>query len=325
MEWENISLAFLLLASLLIAGCITAGEGEEFVYGQPLTIAAAPLIVAGEKGFWAEEGLNVKVEVFSSGRLALDANINGNLQASSVSETPPMLAVLNVHKIFIVATARKHKEAKFVGRKDKGILEPKDLVGKKIANLPGTNSDYFFSVFLSANNLSRAGIQMVIMQPPEMVSALARGDIDGFFAWEPYIYYAKNTLKENATVFDFSGLYNGYHTIIRRQEFVENEPRKAEQFLRGILRGVGFIKENREEAIGIVSRRLKMDEQDVRSLFGEYDFSMGLNSGLLDILGGEADWAIASNITTSKTPVDFRKFVFPDLLRKIDPTLVSLD
>ena len=65
-------------------GCISEEQPNEavFVYGQPTTIAAAPLIIANEKGFWKESGLNVQVQRFSAGRLALDATINGTIQAN---------------------------------------------------------------------------------------------------------------------------------------------------------------------------------------------------------------------------------------------------
>ena len=47
-------------------------------YAMPVTIAAIPAYVAAEKGFWKEEGLEVRPQMFSSGRLALDALLAGS-------------------------------------------------------------------------------------------------------------------------------------------------------------------------------------------------------------------------------------------------------
>jgi len=314
----------LLLGTIVLYGCLGSGNEGVFVYGQPTTIAAAPLIIANEKGFWRESGLNVQVQRFSAGRLALDATINGTIQANSVSETGPVLAMLNGTKIFIVGTAGEHKETKFIGRKDKGIASAKDLKGKKIATLPGTNSDYFMYTFLQHNGLSPKDVQIVSMNPPEMISALIRGDIDGFFAWEPHIYYAKTKLKENAVIFEPGDLYAGYHTIIMRQDFVQNNPQQVEQFLKGILKAEKFIGQNRNESIQIVAKQLDMQSEAVEALWPEYDFSLKLEPGLFDTMNNEATWAIDNNVVPAQKIPILNQFVFTSSLKNVDASLVSI-
>jgi len=309
----------------LLSGCTTdKNSNKDFVYGEPTTIAAAPLIIAGEKGFWQDEGLNVRTERFSAGRLALDATISGNAQANSVSETGPVLAILNGQEIFVVATAGQHKETKFIGRKDKGIFVPQDLKGKKIATLPGTNSDYFMYVFLETNGISTNDLTILQMQPPEMINALIKGDIDGFFAWEPHIYYAQQTLKGNSTIFEADGLYSGYHTVIMRQDFVQDNPEKVEKFLRGILKAEKFIEKNREESIRIVANHLGMKEADANKLFGEYTFSLKLDKGLFEVMNKEAKWAIDGKVVVSPKNQDLHNYIFTDILKKVDSNSVSI-
>ncbi len=322
----SIVLVFLLFATAWFSGCLGAGaHAPDFVYGEPTTIAAALPIIAGEKGFWLEQGLDVQVERFSAGRLALDATLSGNAQANSVSETGPMLAILKGQPIFIVATAGRHQETKFIGRKDKGILEPKDLAGKKIASLPGTNSDYFTDVFLQAHGLGRKDLgQLLNLAPPDAVTALINGDIDGFFAWEPHIYYAQSKLGANAIVFGPGDLYAGYHTVIMRQDFVKSNPAKVEKFLRGLKEAEEFAKNNPDASMQLVAKHLGMEERAVRSLWKEYDFSLGLDSGLLATLDKESKWAVSSHIATPVAPVDFRDYVFAEPLRKLLPEAVSI-
>ncbi len=316
----------LFFATALFNGCLSnADNPPDFVYGEPTTIAAALPIIAGEKGFWKEQGLNVRVERFSAGRLALDATINGNVQANSVSETGPMLAILKGHSIFIVATAGKHRETKFIGRKDKGIFGSNDLAGKKIASLPGTNSDYFLDVFLQAHALSRKDLRQILnLTPPDSVNALINGDIDGFFSWEPHIYYAQSKLGTNAIVFEPGDLYAGYHTIIMRQDFVKSNPQKVAQFLRGLKQAEEFAKNNRDASIQLVAKHLGMDESAVSNLWAEYDFSLGLDPGLLAILAKEADWAVSNQIAAPAVPVNFREYVFTEALQKLQPEAVSI-
>ena len=114
--------------------------------------SAIPVYVAAEKGFWADEGLNVKVRMFSAGRLALDALLSGNAQVMSVSETP---------------------------------------------------------------------LHILSLQPPNMVSALVRGDIAGYLSWDPHICYGQQQLGDNPIVIGPDDLYHGRHCIAMNQDFLQ--------------------------------------------------------------------------------------------------------
>ena len=47
---------------------------------------------------------------------------------------------------------------KIVARKDRNILKPSDLKGKRIGFSPNTTSDYFLDMFLLANTISRSEV-----------------------------------------------------------------------------------------------------------------------------------------------------------------------
>ena len=206
----------LLIALLLIVNVgsrpVRASD-TTITYAMPITVAAIPVYVAVEKSFWADEGLNVKVQMFSAGRLALDALLSGNAQVMSVSETPLVFAMSQGHPIYIVATVTRHQETKFIGRRDQGITNADDLRGRTIATLPGTNSDYFMYRLLNSVNISKGDVHILSLQPPNMVSALVRGDIAGYFAWEPHIYYGQQQLGPNAVIIGPDDLYRGRHCI----------------------------------------------------------------------------------------------------------------
>jgi len=103
-------------------------------YAAPLTIAAAPVYVAEAKGFWGDEGIDMKVTYFDSGRKALDALLSNNAEVMSVSETPPIRSYLANSKINIITTVTEHKEAKMTVRTDK-ISNTEDIKGKKMVLL----------------------------------------------------------------------------------------------------------------------------------------------------------------------------------------------
>jgi NitT/TauT family transport system substrate-binding protein len=289
----------------------------------PVTVAAIPAYVALDRGFWSAEGLDVDAKMFSSGRLALDALLAKNAQLISGAETPLVHAILQGNKIFIVATVTMHKEVKLIVRTDHGIKTPSDLRGKKIATLPGTNSDFFMSRFLEANGLTPKDVQITNMAPPEMVTALVSGDIDGFFAWEPHIYYARQRLPQVTAVYPPGDLYAGRHCVAMNQDFVAAHANVVPKIIRGFIRAEQFVAEHPAEARAIVAKRTGMDEAALRELWSEYDVKVQFDPEFIAILQSEARWA--RGVQGSPAPIPrMQDFLYTRALREVRPVSVAI-
>ncbi|MBI5134794.1 NrtA/SsuA/CpmA family ABC transporter substrate-binding protein [Candidatus Uhrbacteria bacterium] len=297
-------------------------ELPTIIYAMPITVAAIPSYVALKKGFWEEEGLRVQPQMFSAGRLALDALLGGNAEVMSVSETPLVHAILQGNDIAIVATVTEHQETKIIARVDKGIIKPGDLIGKRIATLAGTNSDYFLTVFLKKYNIGLDQVRIVNMPPPDMVTALVKGDIDAYAAWEPHIYYAKKQLGDKATVFEPGELYNGRHTVAMNKKFVQKNPVIVQQLIKGLLRAEQFVKENPTESIKIVSDVTGVPTEAVELLWKEYVVDVQLDERFLEIINKEGQWAASLRKPAATLP-NFRGYIFTQALKNERPSSVK--
>jgi NitT/TauT family transport system substrate-binding protein len=113
------------------------------VAAQPIS---APVYVAYEKGFFKEEGLQVSLPSFGSGKDALALVLQGKAAFCTVAETPLVFAAINGKSFHIVATmAESTKYMKIVARKDRGIRSARDLSGKRIGVTMGTNAEYYLA------------------------------------------------------------------------------------------------------------------------------------------------------------------------------------
>jgi NitT/TauT family transport system substrate-binding protein len=289
---------------------IPPANNIKITYAMPITVAAIPSYVALEKGFWKEEGLDVQAQMFSSGRQALDALLANSAEVMSVSETPLMHAILQGNKIYIVTTVARHQEVKLIARRDKGIQSPGDLRGKRIATLPGTNSDYFMYEFLRKNSMTIEDVKVTNMNPPDMVTAFVQGNIDAYFAWEPHIYYGLKQLPQQSIVFPPNDLYHGRHCVAMNQEFVRAHPDVVEKLIRGFQRAERFVNEKPDESMAIVSKVTGMEIDALKSLWSEYKVSVGLDSELLQILDREASWARSVSKSSAPLP-NFRDYIYP--------------
>lgn len=283
---------------------------SKITYAMPITVAAIPAYVALEKGFWKEEGLDVQAQMFPSGRQALDALLSKSAEVMSVSETPLVHAILQGNKIYIITTVTQHQEAKLIARRDKGIQSGKDLNGKRVATLPGTNSDYFMYEFLRANGVPIENVKVTNMDPPQMVTAFVQGNIDAYFAWEPHIYYAQKQLPQQSVVFPPGDLYHGRHCVAMNQEFVNAHPDVVEKLIRGFQRAEKFVNENPDESIAIVSKVTGMDIAALKSLWPEYKVTVGIDPQLVPILDKEGQWARTISKSTTPAP-NFTGYIYP--------------
>jgi ABC-type nitrate/sulfonate/bicarbonate transport system substrate-binding protein len=301
-----------LIVVLLGSCCSKQGPSPDtlrITYAMPITVAAIPAYVALEKGFWKEEGLDVQAQMFSSGRQALDALLSKSAEVMSVSETPLMHAIIQGNRIYIVTTVTQHQEVKLIARRDKGIESGKNLNGKRVATLPGTNSDYFMYEFLKANDVPIESVKVTNLNPPEMVTAFVKGDIDAYFAWEPHIYYAQKQLPQQSLVFPPGDLYHGRHCVAMNQDFVNAHPDAVEKLIRGFQKAERFVNENPDEAMAIVSKITSVEIATLKTLWSEYKVSVGIDSQLIPILDKEAQWAKTLSKSTAAAP-NFNDFIY---------------
>ena len=75
--------------------------------------------------------------------------------------------------------------------KDRGILQPGDLKGKKIGVARATIAEFYLGQFLSFHNLAWQDVEVVNLNPGDLMEALVNGKVEAVMTWEPYIYEIK--------------------------------------------------------------------------------------------------------------------------------------
>lgn len=311
-----------LAAALLLPSLPASAEVTKLIYAMPVTVPAVIPYVAIDKGFFKAEGLDVEARMFSSGREALQALLAGQAQLQTVSETPVVHAIVQGNRLVTIATVARHKEAKLIARKDRGIAKPADLLGKRVATLPGTNSDYFMYKYLAANGLKPEQLKIANMPPPAMITAYVNGDIDAYFAWEPHIHYALEQLPASK-VFYAGELYHGWATVNMDPDFARNNPETTRKVIRALLAAEAYVKSHKKEAVALVAEKLKMAEPVLRALWDECAFKVELDKTLVPEMTEIGRWS--RDMSKSEKPLpDFRQYIHDAPLRLERPKSVSL-
>jgi NitT/TauT family transport system substrate-binding protein len=299
---------------------------EKISIAEGLAPSAAPLFVADKKGLWRENALEVSPQIFLSGKLCLDALLGGKVDYATVAETPLAFAGLQDQKFYIIATLMSsEKSLKVIARKDAGIHSPKDLKGKKVATLFGTSAEFFMDTFLKANGVNREDVKATNLKPPDMVTALVRGDISACFIWEPHIHNMNKTLNKNAIVFLGDSIYTETFNLVVLQDYAKKHPRTIEKVLKTMFMAERFIQEKPDTTINIVSNKTGIDKTVLSEIWNDYKFRVELSPSILNYLQKEGEWAkkVGSAPSSVELP-EYRNFIYTDGLKKVNPVRVTL-
>jgi NitT/TauT family transport system substrate-binding protein len=108
------------------------------------------------------------------------------------------------------------------------------------------------------------------------------------------------------------------------KDFIKKNPAALKKFLKAIDRAETFIRDNRDEAVNIVSRRLKIERETVDSFWNRYEFRLFLDQTVLTDLEAEARWAIQNKFTSAVKVPDYSEFIHTGALLAIKPEAVNI-
>jgi len=138
-------------------------------------------LAAHEKMFEAEN-LNVALQIYPDGGESLNALVAQQVNLAAAAEPTHMVRFARAEMRPLAVVYQSGRYIKMVIGKD--IEGPEKI--KKFGIVAGSVSEYSTLLALKKIGLEPSAVQMVRSGPPELPALLARGDIDAFFAWEPW-------------------------------------------------------------------------------------------------------------------------------------------
>jgi len=302
-----------------------AGPPEKVTIAYAIVPEAALAQVAHVKGYLLEEGVEVTPHLHPYGKLALEDVLAGKAEFATVAETPVMFAIMKGEKISIVATIQNSSTGNaIIARKERGVLTPGDLRGKRIAATLGTVSDFFLDAILTAHGISRKDVEVVNLKAEEMANALARGDVDAVSAFSPYTALTRKKLGAGAISFQDRDIYRFTFNVVAMQEFIRKNPEKVRRILRALVRAEDFVRENPAEAQKIVAGFSGIDIAIVRDIWPDTSFTVLLDQPLILALEDESRWAINSGLTVAEKVPNYLDFIYLDGLKSMKPDAVMI-
>ena len=304
-----------------------AGPVEKLRLGHNLDNSTALVIVAEDRGYFEEAGLDVETKDYRSGKRAfVEGLFPGEVDMITVQETPVVFNSFERKDFKVVAMINSAPSNKIIiGRKDKGIEKPEDLKGKKVATQRGSAVHFFLHLFLVHHGLTEDDIELSFMKAENLPKALADGTIDAFSMREPFISQAKKLLgEENLAEFPDTGIYNALTTVVASEKFLKENPTVARKAMRALLKAEKFIENNSERAKNISFKRTKSDEKEGNKFWPKFNLKVSLEQSLLVALEDEARWAINNELVDATEMPNYLDYIYMDALEEVKPEAVTI-
>jgi len=258
---------FAVLALALVLAVVT-GAGAQGKPLRPFTFILdflpygeyTPYFTALDKGWYREEGLDVKILRGAGSGDTIKRIAVGQADAGSADFSALVGAKANedIKVRAIGAYFRRPPHSIFV-REGTGINSAKDLAGKTLSITPGNSHQILFPLLAQLAGFQADSVKWVTMDGAAMGPALITGRVDGapFFA-NHEARLQKQAKTQGVTLKRISYADAGFDmyslVIFAREDSIAKEPEPLKAFLRASVKGIkhAFAKENWEEGAKIL-------------------------------------------------------------------------
>jgi ABC-type nitrate/sulfonate/bicarbonate transport system substrate-binding protein len=300
-------------------------DPEKLSIGTARDIINSMTWIAKEKGCFEAEGLDVTLQPYPSGKLALLGMLDNKVQVATSAEVPVISNLFKKQGFSIFGTVgMSDNEIKIVARRDAGINIPADLKGKRIATQKNSAVHFFLYRFLIYNSLTEPELNISYLHPEELVPALVNGDIDAFSMREPFIQKARDHLGDNIIIFEQPGIYTKTFNLIAHNKFIHDNPETIRKILRAFIRAEQYLKQNRRKGLEIIAKLHGIDKENLENKWDDYIFELSLYQSLLITLEAETRWAIKTGLIDKKEIPNYLNHIYLNAMDELKPQALTI-
>jgi NitT/TauT family transport system substrate-binding protein len=314
-------------------GKTTPAERTKVSIGIQVSPAMTLLMVAKDKGFFEQQGLDVELKQFTAGKFALQAFFAGGVDYAVSGDVPVCLAALsgNQSRVVTQVVERTINEVRIVARKDDSLKNPSDARSffkakkRKIATSFGGGPEFFTYNFLQHNSVAPEDVELLSQRPEDMPASLATKSVDAISIFDPFAFIAEKQLGSQVVTFRNSDLYSELYVLVAHPKQLDKDADQIRALLRALQQAQTYLVAHPQEGKEIMQRYTKLDPEIVNGIWGSFDFRVSLTSQLIDDWNAEAKWAKSTSKVPPETTVpDFSTYIDTRFLHDVSPEAVKI-
>ncbi|TCT09652.1 ABC transporter substrate-binding protein [Paralcaligenes ureilyticus] len=291
----------------------------------------AQILIAEQKGFFRDVGLDVTVKYFPSGGDLMSAFVGGSIQYGSAGTIPVLTIRSRPFPLKVIAQMSDISGAQQLIVK-KTVSNLDELRGKKIGLLRGTASEALYDSIVSAYKFNSGSATLINMGPTDMITAFVHGDVDAVALWEPHSTHARKLGNGKTLISGTYGylggaavekrIYGDHALLFANESTLKKQPAVARLVIAALQKANDFIQNNRAETIQIMAKVYGLQPDEVGGILDVNRYTLQLN----DQLTSDMEKLVKFLLTTKGIthPVRIVDLFDSTVLRSVRPDLVKV-
>jgi NitT/TauT family transport system substrate-binding protein len=295
---------------------------------------SAQFAVADQLGYFKQEGLKVNIRWYIAGTDLPSMWGAGNIHLGTATATMVVPIAASGQQIYNIAPQSDIGGVQqiILGKKAQAMVKsPKDFEKLKVGMPKGASVTMAIQNMCKANGVDFSKIQFVNLSPPDAITALAKGDIDAMAAWAPWTFRA---MKEAGGTLYFTGSRSSipgkegpvdwlqvHAGIVASGKMLKENPNTLKAVLRATRKATEAINKDRNTALDIVAREMKIDRELAKEIMTYNVYSMEMSPNIVKGMNDFVDFLHSLDRIKQKFPGE--QVFYTRLLEEVDPGLVK--
>ena len=211
---KKLSLSMLIASSMVFTGCSSSDapkteSSDQAALSAPIRIAysewpgSLAWEIAKQKGWFADEGLDVELVWFSDYNAAIQAFLAGKIDGASVANGDNfMLSSQGVNGSIMLINSTSTGNDIIIAKP--GIETMADLKGKTVAFEQGLVSELFYTTAMEQEKQDPKSVKVVNAVTQELSQVFTSPNIDAIALWQPFGLQALKAVPGSKVIYDSS-------------------------------------------------------------------------------------------------------------------------
>ena len=222
-------------------------------------------ILAKAKGWYESElGVKVNFKKFDSGRDVNNAFASNSIDIALLGSTPAAVGISKGlgYDVFWIHDVIGEAESLAV-KNSANVNSIKELKGKKIAVPFSSTAHYSLLNALKLEGVALSEVKILDMQPPDILAAWQRGDIDAAYVWNPTLgkLLADGKVLTDSGKLAEKGIVTADVGVVRR-DFAQKYPDIVAKYIKVQGKAYDLYKSNPDEAAQAIAKDLNIDQAE---------------------------------------------------------------
>lgn len=292
--------------------------------GTSLLDTSGLIWVAEEQGYFASNGLNVEIKVFESGKNAVQALLDDQIDVATAAEFVLVGKTMKGERLQTIGSIAKQEFHYLIGRKDRGIQHVRDLKGKRIGLPLQTSAEFYLGRYLQLRGVNLSEVTLVDLKPTQLEGSLIEGGVDAAMIWDPYAYSIEKSLGRNAVIWPAQSGQMMYWLLIAKREYVTGHTNLIERLLSSFGQAEQFAASNPDSAKVFLQNRLHTEKAYVERIWPNTRLALSLDQGLIIAMEDESRWIMDSNVTSNGKMPYYPDYIYWKGLERVKPASVTI-